>query len=52
MMCLCWEKNERGEVIGIVSKEELKRRIDDPNFGKEIKQVKLEMVKKNKCGKL
>ena len=39
-MCLCWDFDEKGNVTGLCSMEELARRIHDPNFRPELKAAK------------
>jgi hypothetical protein len=39
-MCLCWDFDEKGNVTGLCSTEELARRIHDPNFRPELKDAK------------
>ena len=48
-MCLCWDKDENGKVIGICSTEELKRKIHDPDYMPELKARKAEMVLRHRA---
>jgi hypothetical protein len=43
-MCLCWDYDNKGNVIGMVGPEELARRIHDPNYMPELKARKRTMI--------
>lgn len=43
-MCMCWDFDENGKVVGLCSQEELKRRIHDPNYMPELKASRRKMI--------